>query len=162
MKELATTHPRQLAFLDAYSRTGNITRSAEMAGIDRKTHYDWLNNDPSYPERFQQAHEAACDRLELEARRRAEQGTVETIFYQGEPVGEKLNYSDMLLALLLRAHRPEKFGHPGKVPTVEVTINVDAIDGRIDSEFAAFLAGFDAGSETRAPIEVQPGREATA
>ena len=157
MPELVLVNDKQLAFLAAYSQVGNITRAAELAEIDRKTHYYWLNNDPTYPERFTEAHESACDRLELEARRRAQQGTAETVYYQGVVVGEKMVYSDSLLALLLRAHRPEKFGHPGRVPTVEVTINVDALDSRIEGELAAFLAGVDAATEGSVPDAVERG-----
>jgi len=33
------------AFLAAYAEVGNITRAAEIAGVDRTTHYKWIESD---------------------------------------------------------------------------------------------------------------------
>ena len=104
-----TKHLKKEAFLAAYAEVGNITQAAEIAGIDRNTHYFWMNTDPEYPARFRQAEEQACDRLEAEARRRAVQGVDEPVFYQGEQCGVVRKYSDTLLIFLLKGARPEKY-----------------------------------------------------
>jgi len=103
------SHPKKRAFLAAFAQTGNVTHSAEMADIDRRTHYDWLASDPTYERAFLDAREQAADRLEEEARRRAVQGTLRPVFYKGEEVGGIREYSDTLLIFLLKGVRPEKY-----------------------------------------------------
>jgi hypothetical protein len=100
---------KKRAFLVAYSECGNISQAAKLAGIDRTNHYQWLDNDPDYPELFKAADEAAGDKLEQEARRRAVEGTNKPIFYKGEVCGTVTEYSDILLMFLLKGVRPDKF-----------------------------------------------------
>lgn len=101
-------HSGQRAFLQAYSATGNLSVSAQAAGVHRTLHYKWLNQE-RYAEAFEQAQEVANDALEAEARRRAVTGVEEPVFYKGEVVGTIRKYSDRLLTVLLAATRPEKF-----------------------------------------------------
>jgi len=110
----AISHPKKRALLAAFAETGNITRSAELAGIDRRTHYDWLAADPAYERAFLDAREQAADRLEEEARRRAVEGTVKPVFYKGREVGGIREYSDTLLIFLLKGVRPEKYAEHTK------------------------------------------------
>ena len=102
-------HPKKAAFLAALAEVGNITQAAEIAGLDRKTHYIWMKNDPDYPALYEEAMEQAADRLEQEARRRAVEGVEEPVFYQGKQVGTIRKYSDTLLIFLLKGARPEKY-----------------------------------------------------
>ena len=55
-----TAHPKKDAFLAAYAQCGNVTTAAKAAGCARRTHYDWLKEDPDYPARFAQAREEAA------------------------------------------------------------------------------------------------------
>jgi hypothetical protein len=68
---------RQGAFLSAYGKTGRISRAAEIAEIDRGSHYEWLKTDPAYSRQFDQAKRLAFQSLADEAWRRAmgEDGT---------------------------------------------------------------------------------------
>lgn len=109
---------RRAAFLAAYAQCANITAAAEAADVPRQTHYDWLA-DPEYAAAFDQAHEAAADTLEKEARRRAEEGWDEPVFHDGAVVGHKRRYSDTLLIFLLKGIRPEKYRE-------RASVNVDA------------------------------------
>ncbi len=79
------------------------------AGIDRTTHYRWLE-DPDYAEQFALAQQDAGESLEAEARRRAVEGWQEPIFYQGQLVGHRPRHSDVLLIFLLKGAMPEKYG----------------------------------------------------
>jgi hypothetical protein len=119
-----TPHVKKTAFLAAYARTGNISKAAEDAGVDRKLHYQWLKNDPAYPDAFTEAHEKSVERMEAEADRRAVQGLQKVKTYQGEiimvpsdltdPESPKVpliehEYSDTLLIFRLKALKPEKY-----------------------------------------------------
>ncbi|WP_207706576.1 hypothetical protein [Desulfallas thermosapovorans] len=109
MAKYRTLQQKKRAFLAAFAEVGNITRAAEIAGIDRKNHYDWMKNDPDYPELFYEADQQACDRLEQEARRRAVEGVQKPVFQGGKQVGVVQEYSDTLLIFLLKGAMPEKY-----------------------------------------------------
>lgn len=99
----------QKAFLAAYQESGNITAAAEMAGMDRRSHYDWMKNDSTYPDRFDEAHQVYVDSMEAEARRRAVEGIEVPIYYMGRKVGHKKIFSDTLLIFLLKGELPDKY-----------------------------------------------------
>jgi hypothetical protein len=84
----------QAAFLTAFRASCTVTQAAKTAGVGRRTHYDWLTADPSYQTQFEDLEEAVTETLEREAMRRASEGTLKPIFYQGKPCGEIREYSD--------------------------------------------------------------------
>lgn len=96
-------------FLSYLAHSGNVTASAEYAGIGRTTVYDHRERNESFRSAWKDAIEQATDLLELEARRRAADGVLEPVFYKGRKVAAVRKYSDTLLIFLLKAHRPEKF-----------------------------------------------------
>jgi hypothetical protein len=102
-------HPKRRAFIAAYAECGTITRAAEIAGIERATHYKWLKEDPLYAKACEDAYEQAGERLEEEARRRAVEGVKKNVYYQGQPCGVNTEYSDTLLIFLLKGAKPEKY-----------------------------------------------------
>ena len=112
-KKVANASPRlkkgrQAAFLKAYAQLGNITQAAAEAGVDRSQHYDWLT-DAKYAEAFEAAQSEAEDALHAEARRRAVDGWLEPVFWQGEIVGRVRKHSDTLLIFLMKATNPGKY-----------------------------------------------------
>jgi hypothetical protein len=96
-------------FLDAYAGTGNISAAAKLAGVGRRTHYDWIKDDAEYLAAYSDAVDEAGDRLETEARRRAVSGVREAVWHKGVQVGSVQRYSDTLLIFLLKGARPEKY-----------------------------------------------------
>lgn len=101
--------PKQAAFLAAYRLCGNITRAAAMAGVHPDTpRCNWKGED-GFDEAMGQALEEAVDHLEEEARRRAQDGVDEPVYYKGSPCGAVRKYSDTLLIFLLKGARPQKF-----------------------------------------------------
>ena len=103
-----SVHLKREAFLAAYSEVGTITHAAQLAGVLRTAHYNWMN-DPEYVERFREAEKQACDRLEQEIRRRAVSGVDEPVFYQGKECGTVKKYSDTLLIFLAKGAMPQKY-----------------------------------------------------
>ena len=91
------TKARKASFLEAYAEAATVTHASRAAGIIRSTHYRWLNDDPEYAERFEQARAEVVDEVEF-AMRRIALGT------------EHLPSSVRAQQALLRANCPERFG----------------------------------------------------
>lgn len=104
-----TSHTWEKAFLTALAKTGNVTKAARAAKIDRSTAYKLRDEQPDFALAWQAAREEAADLLEAEAHRRAVTGTLEPVYYQGKRCGTIRRYSDTLLVVLLKANRPTKF-----------------------------------------------------
>jgi hypothetical protein len=105
------------AFLEALSLTANVTESCKRAGFGRDYAYEVRGKDTNFARRWDSALEEACDRMELEARRRAVDGIPRLKFHQGIAILDpatgspyiEYEYSDGLLTTLLKAHRPDKY-----------------------------------------------------
>lgn len=97
------------AFLKSLGRYGVVTAACEAAQISRRTVYERRETNEVFKAAWDEALEIAADRLELEARRRAERGTLKPVYYKGARVGFMREYSNDLMALLLKAHKPEKY-----------------------------------------------------
>ena len=94
-------------FFAALAKTGQITRAADIAGIDRRHAYKRRDADPVFGERWAKALDTYNDTLEAEAHRRAVEGFDKGVYHQGALVSTEKQYSDSLLALMLRAKRRE-------------------------------------------------------
>ncbi len=103
------TPARWPRFLDALAATGNVTWAAAAVGMTRAAALGLRARDETLARHWDDALEIATDALEAEARRRACEGWLEPVYYQGQRVGEVRKYSDRMLELLLKAQRPEKF-----------------------------------------------------
>ena len=118
----------QASFLEAMGKVGNITRAAELAGVNRKSHYEWMK-DPAYEERFRDALATATDVLREAAWTRAVDGIESPVFNkEGEHVGDKVVYSDTLLIFLMKAASPAEFRdnyHLQVSGTVEHRVSLD-------------------------------------
>lgn len=108
-------NPKKIAYLAAYSILGNVTYSAKCAGISTTTVYNWSKNDPDFKTQYEIADQAHLDYMEMEAQRRAVEGTSEDVYYQGEVVGQKRNYSDSLLKFILEGKNPGKYRTTNKI-----------------------------------------------
>ena len=98
----------------------------------RNTYYAWVEKDEQFAAAVKLAGEAATERLEREAWRRAAEGTPykRTSYWHGEPVGtdEKIEYSDNLMMLLLRARRPDLYREKVDMSVTQVIKTVSGID----------------------------------
>jgi len=80
-----------------------VTAAAKVAGYSRRAVYDWRHADEAFRERWDEAVAIAIERMEAEADRRAIEGTLEPVFYQGSECGQVRRYSDTLLIFRLKA-----------------------------------------------------------
>lgn len=113
--ERTLTHARE-TFIVALAKGASITKSCELAGIGRSTAYEWREADEAFAALWDEALEAGIDRLEDEARRRAVEGVEKPVVAMGKIArnddGSVLmirEYSDTLLALMLKAKKPSEY-----------------------------------------------------
>jgi hypothetical protein len=94
--------------------------------------YEWQEHDSEFLAAFRLAGEAATERLEKEAWRRGVEGSpyTRTSYWHGEPVGTdaKIEYSDQLLMLLLRARKPDTYREKLDVTVAQVVKTIAGID----------------------------------
>ena len=109
------TDKRYDLFLAELAVDGNVSRSANAAGVDRSNAYQRRLKNPEFSRRWDDAIEAATDAIEAEARRRAVEGVEEPVYYKGQECGRIRRYSDSLLLALLRAKRPQEYRDSGRV-----------------------------------------------
>jgi molybdenum-dependent DNA-binding transcriptional regulator ModE len=110
-------------FLSTLAETGQITKAAKAAGVSRVTPYAWRGADPEFSKAWDAALEKAADMLEDVAIERAANGVLRPVYQGGVKVGTVREYSDGLMALLLKAHKPEKFRERSEVQ-LNATLNI--------------------------------------
>jgi hypothetical protein len=109
-KPINPLHPKQEEFLERISRWEETEAEAcSVVGIHRVVLEQW-KQDPKFLTRLKIAHADMADKLEKEAIRRAVKGVEEEVYYQGDVVGTKVNYSDSVLLSLLKGMKPEVYG----------------------------------------------------
>ena len=128
----------------AFGVCGIVKRSLEVAGVTRAQFTRWLKTDPKFAAAMELAREDAVDGLELEAFRRAKEGTKRVVLYKGRPVmipkdlknpkSQKEiyvenDYSDSLLMFLLKGHRPEKYRENAGKLNVDGELQIKTLDG---------------------------------
>lgn len=103
-------------FIAQLAQGASITMAAERAGVGRTTAYEWKAADEAFAALWEEALEAGIDRLEDEARRRAVHGVEKPVVAMGKIArnddGTVLmirEYSDTLLALMLKAKKPDQY-----------------------------------------------------
>ena len=96
-------------FLGVLRETCNVSESARAAGIGRRTAYEWKEAEADFAAEWEDAEQEAADKLEREAWRRAVEGVDKPVTFQGIITATYKEYSDRMLEILLKGHRPEKF-----------------------------------------------------
>jgi hypothetical protein len=110
------------AFLTALSETGSVTKATDAARISYTTPYAHAKKFPEFNTYWEVALAVAGDRLEEEARRRAVEGVEEPMYSaKGDFLGYKRVYSDTLLAMLLKAAKPDKYKDRSAVEVTDKT-----------------------------------------
>jgi hypothetical protein len=90
--------------------------AAQSAGISRTQAYRWRDEDAEFAAAWEEAAALGIDLCEDEAYRRAVDGYNARPIYdkEGVQVGTIKDYSDGLLALILKCRRPEKYNKPAE------------------------------------------------
>lgn len=114
-KSARTAHSKKERFLSAYEKFGNVCTAAKVAGIGRRTHYDWLADDQSYAAQFEDAQQQANAAIEEAMRKRAIDGWEEPVWHKGKQCGVVRKFDSTLLIVLAKANMPEKYRENHKV-----------------------------------------------
>lgn len=128
---------RKEAFLHALYDGASVAEAAAIAGIGRRTVYDWRAKDVHFAALWRAQEEAGDDPVEVEAVRRALMGTKKPVYRGGTLVGEVTEKSDSLLMFLLKSRQPAKYGG-GKAE--EGDVEDDKLKGARDALFSKFCA----------------------
>jgi len=96
-------------FIATLRATCNVSEAARTAGIDRATAYRWRDANKEFLGLWLDAEKEAADALEGEAWRRGVEGVEEPVFHQGKVCGHIRKYSDRMLEILLKGHKPKRF-----------------------------------------------------
>lgn len=97
-------------FVKALREGATVGEACKESNIGYRTSWDWREKDPEFAAAWAAAVEEGVDLLEAEARRRARDGTVKTIYNKdGQVVAEERVYSDPLMTLLLKGRRKQVF-----------------------------------------------------
>ena len=133
------------AFLTALASGASVTKACEAAGIGRATAYLWREGDAAFAAAWTVALEGGADLLEDEARRRAVDGVEKPVVAMGKvaknddgSVLKVREYSDTLLAMLLKAKRPGEY-RERHVVDANITGKVE-LEHSADADFLAFAA----------------------
>jgi hypothetical protein len=114
-RRTARTDRARASFLVVLRETCNVSEAARAAGIGRRTAYEWREKDAKFAEGWDDAEEEAADKLEREAWRRAVEGIDKPVVHQGVITATYKEYSDRMLEILLKGHRPEKYVERNKI-----------------------------------------------
>ncbi len=113
-RRTSTTRAWKPKFLAAVAASGNVSASAEAAGVSRTFVYERRYADPDFAKEWDQALEQARPVLEEEAWRRAVEGVEEPVYGRvgkdrDGQIGTVRKYSDAILTTLLKAADPNKY-----------------------------------------------------
>lgn len=115
------TAEKDATFFDALAAGGVIVEAADKAGYPRSSVYEWRKSDTGFSTAWDEAVEAAIQRLEKEADFRATVGDPDVVLHNGnivmveDPVTKektpllRRKKSDVLLIFRLKALRPEMY-----------------------------------------------------
>ncbi len=111
----ARTDRAREKFLAVLRESCNVSEAARAAAIGRRTAYEWRDADQKFAAEWAEAEQEAIDKLEREAWRRAVEGVDKPIIHQGAITGTYKEYSDKMLEILLKGHRPDRYTDRSKI-----------------------------------------------
>ena len=136
----STAAAKRKAFIAALTKSANVSRAAELAGVASSTVYRWRTEHDSFRLAWDDAINAALDALEAALIERAVKGVVKPIMYGGKQIGTTRAYSDNAAMFLLRARRPQIYGREAvsapaaaidtMVELIEIERKLDLVAGR--------------------------------
>ena len=116
-----------MRYLRGLARDGT-DRGCKAAKVDPRTVYGWRETDEHFVLKERVAREACADALEAEAIRRGARGVQQPVYQGGHLVGYRVEYSDALLVLVLKAARPDRYREKLELQVPQVIKTIGGID----------------------------------
>lgn len=137
--------PKMKAFLDAFSTSCSLHAAAKKSGINRGTHYNWMETCPEYVKAFETCKRIAAEAIEDYAIERAVNGWNEKVFFEGAHVDDQPRYETALLIFLLKGLMPEKYARKmidpaGAAANTPVQAQIEVTFVRPDAEIQSVRA----------------------
>lgn len=108
---------------------GNVKLSTEAVGISRRTHYEWLDNDPDYKQAVEDVAEGCIDDAENALKTAIDNGDVTATIFYLKTRGKKRGYTEKIE---FEGKQQTEISIPkinvGKLPDDLLFKMVDAID----------------------------------
>lgn len=101
--------PWSQGFLAVLAETGSVERARKACNLSPGQVYRAREQRPEFAKKWEEALKQASDDIEQEIRRRGLEGVKEDVYFQGQVVGQKINYSDTLLMFYAKGLMPEKY-----------------------------------------------------
>lgn len=95
-----------IRFIACLKQHGNVTKAVKGAAVSRAWVYEKRDADTEFAEAFDHAKAIGLEVLKDEAHRRAFDGVLEPLHYQGEVFDHVRKYSDTLLMFLIKQADP--------------------------------------------------------
>ena len=114
------------AMLEALEKTlGIVSTAANIVGITRKTHYDWLNKDPEYAKSVSELENLALDYAESKLFKNIEKEKEASVFFYLKTKGKKRGYVER-----------QEIVHQGAMPVTKISEEaMQEIDKILDKEY---------------------------
>lgn len=126
------TPGRAEAFLQAIETGSEDKEACEYAGITLSGMRGRRRSDPEFDEAYRIARENRKEAYRMAAKRRAIDGWKEPVFYRGDVVGYRMQYSDRMLELLLKAEDPDNFSERHTVEVLVTPMTVDDVKSAVE------------------------------
>jgi hypothetical protein len=110
------TPEKEATFLAELAKGRPVEIAARLAGMGRRTVYDWREADPEFAALWDEAYETGTALAEDELRRRGVEGWEKPIYQRGEHVGNVREFSDLALLAYLRARKPAMYRERYEAP----------------------------------------------
>jgi len=95
-EEQQKTTVKKKAMLNALKATyGVVSQAAEMVGINRSSHYDWIQDDPAYKKEFESLDSYAVDFVQSKLFEKINMGSTPEIIFFLKTRGRKHGYSEV-------------------------------------------------------------------
>ena len=98
------------AFIEALVEERSVTHACRVVGMARKTAYKHRKEDPAFGEEWDEAVAVNLEDLEASAMRRAIDGTLEPILYQGKTRGARRVYETGLTIFMMKTRMRDRYG----------------------------------------------------
>ena len=92
-KKPTKSNTKKRAMIEALEKSlGVVSTAAKIVGIDRTTHYDWMNNDEEYRKEVDGISEIALDFAESQLHKQMQNGEVSSTIFYLKTKGKKRGY----------------------------------------------------------------------